>query len=79
MTKRFITNALAGAAALMLAGCSLIPTYERPAAPVPATFPNAAAAPTAPGQPPAATVAWQDYFTSASRPGSSTSSAAWRA
>ncbi|MDM0067447.1 efflux transporter outer membrane subunit [Variovorax sp. J31P207] len=63
MTKRFITTALAGAAALMLAGCSLIPTYERPAAPVPATFPNAAAAPTAPGQPPAATVAWQDYFT----------------
>ena len=63
MTKRFITTALAGAAALMLAGCSLIPTYERPAAPVPATFPNAAAAPTAAGQPTASTVAWQDYFT----------------
>ncbi|MDM0010876.1 efflux transporter outer membrane subunit [Variovorax sp. J22P168] len=62
MTKRFITTALAGAAALMLAGCSLIPTYERPAAPVPATFPNAAAAPDK-GLPPAATVAWQDYFT----------------
>ncbi|MGO4390215.1 efflux transporter outer membrane subunit [Variovorax sp. M-6] len=63
MTKQFISTALAGAAALMLAGCSLIPTYERPAAPVPATFPNAAAAPTAPGQPQASTIAWQDYFT----------------
>lgn len=63
MTKQFISTALAGAAALMLAGCSLIPTYERPAAPVPATFPNAAAAPTAAGQPLASTIAWQDYFT----------------
>lgn len=63
MTKRFTTTALAGAAALMLAGCSLIPTYERPAAPVPAVYANAAAAPTAPGQPTASTVAWQDYFT----------------
>lgn len=67
--KTFIRTALAGAAALVLAGCSLIPTYERPAAPVPAVYPNADAgtgaqtpAP-ATGQPPASTIAWQDYFT----------------
>ena len=49
--------------ALVLGGCSLIPTYERPVAPVPANFPNAAAAPAAAGQPTASAVAWQDYFT----------------
>ncbi|SDM68399.1 outer membrane protein, multidrug efflux system [Oryzisolibacter propanilivorax] len=49
-------------AALALAGCSLIPTYERPAAPVPAGYaladPQAAA-----DAPAAADIAWQDYFT----------------
>ena len=66
MTKRFITTALAGAAALLLAGCSLMPDLRAPGRrPVPATFPDAAAAPTAPGQPPAATVAWQDFFADA--------------
>jgi hypothetical protein len=38
MTKKLIPTALA--AAMLLAGCSLIPTYERPAAPVPTTFPG---------------------------------------
>lgn len=49
-------------ASLALAGCSFIPTYERPAAPVPAGYaladPQAAA-----GAPAAADIAWQDYFT----------------
>jgi len=47
------------AAAALLAGCSLIPTYERPAAPVPTTFPSDPAQPAGPA---AATVPWQDYF-----------------
>lgn len=55
MTKRSTTIALA--AATLLAGCSFIPTYERPVAPVPAmyatTVGQASAAPTVP---------WQDYF-----------------
>ena len=48
------------AAALLLAGCSMIPTYERPAAPVPTTFPQAPAA-TGAGVA-AADLAWKDYF-----------------
>lgn len=65
MTKRSnfrgAMNAMtAVAAAAVLAGCSLIPTYERPAAPVPTTFPNDPAQPPGPA---AATVPWQDYFT----------------
>ena len=59
--KNFVSTALAGAAALVLAGCSLIPTYERPAAPVPASYPGAQPAATSPS--PAATLAWQDDFT----------------
>jgi outer membrane protein, multidrug efflux system len=61
MTKRlnFRGTLSAVAAAALLAGCSLIPTYERPAAPVPTTFPNDPAQPAGPA---AATVPWQDYF-----------------
>ncbi|MGJ7486146.1 efflux transporter outer membrane subunit [Variovorax sp. LT2P21] len=64
MTKRFnfrgASSAMtAVAAAALLAGCSLIPTYERPAAPVPTTFPSDPAQPAGPA---AATVPWQDYF-----------------
>ena len=47
------------AASFALAGCSLIPTYERPAAPVPTTFPGDPAQPAGPA---AATVPWQDFF-----------------
>jgi multidrug efflux system outer membrane protein len=54
-------NALSAlAASLVLAGCSFIPTYERPVAPVPTTFPND---PVQPVGAAAATLAWQDYFT----------------
>lgn len=52
-------TALAAASAV-LAGCSLIPTFERPAAPVPASF---AAAPAAPASAKAAVdLAWKDFF-----------------
>ncbi|WP_275946420.1 efflux transporter outer membrane subunit [Variovorax sp. dw_954] len=51
---------LALAAALFVTGCSLAPTYERPAAPVPTVFPGD---PSQPGGAAASTVAWQDFFT----------------
>ncbi len=47
LNNKLIPTALA--AALLLAGCSLIPTYERPAAPVPTTYPGDPAQP-APGR-----------------------------
>lgn len=47
-------------AALVLCGCSFIPTYERPAAPVPTTFPGDPAQPAGAA---ASTVPWQSYFT----------------
>jgi multidrug efflux system outer membrane protein len=56
MTKRFTLTALAFAA--LLSGCSFIPTYERPAAPVPESYgttqANAVSAP--------APADWKDYF-----------------
>lgn len=55
MPKHFALIALAAAAAL--SGCSLIPAYERPVAPVPDTYAHSATA----GDNTA--VAWQDYFT----------------
>ena len=48
-------------AALLMAGCSMAPKYERPEAPVPQYFPNNPAQ-TA-GQPATAQITWQDYFT----------------
>lgn len=48
------------AAACVLAGCSMIPTYERPAAPVATAFRLAQAAPV--GGVAAADLAWKDYF-----------------
>lgn len=48
------------ALALALGGCSLAPHYERPAPPVPTTFPGDPAQPAGPA---AATVAWQQFFT----------------
>lgn len=43
----------------LLAGCSLVPTYERPAAPVPATLPLAAG--TTASKTTAADLPWQDF------------------
>lgn len=52
------------AMALVASGCSFIPAYERPAAPVSAEFPTASG--TRPGaaafSQPASEIAWQDYF-----------------
>ncbi|MCY7370329.1 MAG: efflux transporter outer membrane subunit, partial [Polaromonas sp.] len=66
------TAALALLAALTAAGCSFIPNYERPAAPVADSYPayagaaasgppNALATPATPAAP-ASSVPWQDFF-----------------
>src|SRR5512136_1176240 len=50
----------------LLAGCTMAPKYERPAAPVPAEWPKGAAyqAPeTAAPAPTAAELRWQEFFT----------------
>ena len=71
MTKKKISpNLLALSAALLMGGCSMIPTYERPAAPVADAFPSYASATpltlgASPNAPPAASVAWQDFFSDA--------------
>lgn len=70
MTKNRLFPLLAVSAAALLTGCSMIPTYERPAAPVAGSFPtyaNAASSTTAqaPDAAPAASVAWQDFFSDA--------------
>lgn len=63
MHKHLLATA---ATALLLGGCSLMPTYERPAAPVPATYgASAADSASAPASAPQtlAPPAWKDYFT----------------
>jgi len=60
MIKRSTPIALAAAA--LLAGCSLIPTYERPVAPVPANYAFASASAPQAEQGVASTAPWQDYF-----------------
>jgi len=49
-------------AATLASACSMIPEYLRPAAPVPASFPNA---PQAAAATPADAIAWRDYFADA--------------
>lgn len=49
------------AAALLLGGCSFIPVYERPAAPVPETYAGSDATPALQGAT-ESVAAWQDYF-----------------
>jgi len=52
-----------GTLALALAGCSLAPLYERPAAPVPSAFPTfAGTAQAAQDAPAAADLGWRDFF-----------------
>ena len=58
MTMR---SPIAIAAALALAGCTMIPKYERPPLPVPDRFP-APAGPEAAAAKAATELAWQDYF-----------------
>jgi multidrug efflux system outer membrane protein len=70
MTKTRLSPLLALTAAVLLSGCSMIPTYERPVAPVAASFPAysssgssaQATATVAADALPAASVAWQDFF-----------------
>ncbi|WP_127804062.1 efflux transporter outer membrane subunit [Hydrogenophaga sp. NH-16] len=57
---RFISLGALAAAAL-IAGCSMTPTLERPAAPVPATFPGQPASVTASGP----VQAWESFITDA--------------
>ncbi len=49
-------------AAMALSACSLIPTYERPAAPVASSFPADGATATGAAPTAAADIAWQDFF-----------------
>lgn len=64
--NNFIAKSTALAASTFLAGCSLMPTYERPIAPVASQWP-ASAAVSAPGDTTGVqsipALAWQDYFT----------------
>lgn len=62
--NKFVFKTAALAASAWLAGCSLMPTYERPGAPVAAQWPDSAAVAPAetPGAQSLATLAWQDYF-----------------
>lgn len=53
------------AAALLMAGCSFIPTYERPAAPVPAAYSSASQGAADASAQAAAALPWQEYFTDA--------------
>ena len=64
MIKRFTRTATPLALALALAGCmSLAPQYERPAAPVAASFPELA--PSAASGAAASSIAWQQFFADA--------------
>ncbi|MGZ8289050.1 MAG: efflux transporter outer membrane subunit [Telluria sp.] len=64
MIKRFARTATPLALALALAGCmSLAPNYERPAAPVAASFPEMATSPAATKA--ASSIAWQQFFADA--------------
>jgi multidrug efflux system outer membrane protein len=46
----------------LLAGCSLIPDYQRPAAPVEAAWPQGAGYPSEPGQSAAQLPGWREFF-----------------
>jgi len=64
MSKRYTnTLALPGLlSSLLLAGCSFIPSYERPAAPVPQSYAQAAATRAADSSLAAADLPWRQYF-----------------
>ncbi len=60
--RPFALSASSLTASFLVAGCSLIPTYERPSAPVAAQWP-ASAQSSASSANAAAVLTWQDYFT----------------
>ena len=59
-TSRGLRAALSAVALAALSACSLVPKYERPAAPVSATWPDSAGAQLEAGRP-AADLPWQDF------------------
>ena len=59
---RFRKSAAALLASAALAGCTMIPTYERPPAPVPATYPLETTPAQGLSSPAAADVDWQRFF-----------------
>ena len=61
-TKRPLRALTVTLAATLLGACSMIPVFERPAAPVPASFPQAQPTAAPAVAPLADTIAWRDYF-----------------
>ena len=61
---RLALSAMGAAAALLLAGCSLVPTYERPAAPIATQWPGQTLSTVESSTPAAAAadIAWRDFF-----------------
>ena len=64
MTNKLPLQFVPLVAALLLGGCSLIPKYERPVAPISVQWPSDTLQ--AKGSAPVAELAWQDYFADAS-------------
>jgi multidrug efflux system outer membrane protein len=65
MNKSSFPQVLTAGALALLAGCSMIPAYERPAAPVAASYPTYGSAASTADATPASAVAWQDFFADA--------------
>ena len=61
MRKPFFAPLWAAGAAALLSGCSMIPQYERPAAPVATQWPQGLSAAADTAGPAAADLAWQDF------------------
>ena len=61
--SRFLTRSATALAAAVLGGCSMIPAYQRPPAPVAANFPGNATAPARDAA--AAAIAWETFFSDA--------------
>jgi outer membrane protein, multidrug efflux system len=65
MSKFSVSQLLTAGALTLLSGCSMIPTYERPAAPVAASFPAYGSTAQTADSTSASAVAWQDFFADA--------------
>ena len=65
MNKSRLAQLLTAGAVALLSACSMIPAYQRPAAPVADAYPAYGSAAPAAGATPASAVAWQDFFADA--------------
>jgi outer membrane protein, multidrug efflux system len=65
MNKSSFPQLLTASALALLSGCSMIPTYQRPAAPVAASYPAYGKTASTTDATPASAVAWQDFFADA--------------